>query len=161
MPWTGVTAEKTFSGTDFVFPSGGSLPLEQAALHLPSQHAQGLQPQLLFSCPLDKARLRERCTKPNPAPIGAALLQGCCSVQNLLLLLKHNHRPSEVFSISILFFSCPVGGQGYETTAHLETQAADLYFWQPKRKVQPACHQHIKLRLIGTLQTREQKKDFE
>lgn len=134
MPWTGVTAEKTFSGTDFVFPSGGSLPLERAALHLPSQHAQGLQPQLLFSCPLDKARLRERCTKPNPAPIGAALLQGCCSVQNLLLLLKHNHRPSEVFSISILFFPAPLAARVMKPLLILKHRQQIFIFGSPKEK---------------------------
>lgn len=100
--------------------------------------------------------------KPNPDTINWG------SITSLLLLCGKAVAPAQTQPLTLgslqhlnSFFPCPVGSQGYETIAHLEIQAADLYFWQSKRKVRPACRQHIKFRLIGTLQAREQKKDFE
>lgn len=131
-------------------------------LHLPSKYATSS----IIAAPVQQrfaeSQVHIRCRKPNPDQsqqilIGIALLQCCCSVENLLLLFKHNHRPLEVFRISTLF-PCPVGSRGYETIAHLEIQAAYFSFGLPKIKVRPACFQHIKFRLIGTLQTWEEKK---
>lgn len=163
MPWSGVTAEKTFSWLGFCFSfwrqstlKAGSSASSQQTCHNGSNHS-------LCSAAL--------CTKPGSPVMQKAKPSSINwgSITSLLLLCAKSVAPAQTQPptcrsfqhLNPFFPLCPVGSQGYETIAHLETQAADLYFWQPKGKVRPACRRHIKFRLIGTLQSPEQKRDFE
>lgn len=135
MPRTGVTAEKTFFGTDFVFPSGGSLPSNHAVLHLPSTHAPMSAIRASVSSTWYKFRFVSYAeSQTQTVSTGTASLQCCWFVENLLLLFKYNHRPSEVFSISIIFFPALLAARVMKPLLILKYRQQIFIFGSPKEK---------------------------